>query len=345
MIKSISVLLSVVVAVGSSTPALAWGNNGHQTVGKIASLRIKPHTAHKIEQILKPGETLTSVSTWADNVKERMEESDPDPDTHAFLQDMVHNEKNREWHYNDLPLNCASYQTCHGFTLDNDIVHLIQATVQTLQGNPHPKYPLSKRNALRLLVHLVGDIHQPLHMGCGFIDENEPSGTITIVKDPAVIRRKGLAHDRGGNQLVINGGRRNLHSFWDFDLVRLLMLSTSQQSSEELGTFLNQTVTPASSWNTGGPVNSWGAQWATDSLRQSREHAYRSIRITRRRVVNVTRDGEPVMRDGQPETTVVYDITRAGDYDRLNREQVKLQLAKAGFRLAKILDVIYANQM
>jgi len=45
-------------------------------VGKIASLRIKPRTARKIAQILKPGETLASIATWADTVKERMGKTD-----------------------------------------------------------------------------------------------------------------------------------------------------------------------------------------------------------------------------------------------------------------------------
>jgi hypothetical protein len=344
MSKRIAASLAALLVFGSVSQAFAWGGDGHRTVGTIATLRIKPHTARKIDQILKAGESLASVSTWADSVKERMGETDPDPDTHAFLQDLVHNEKNREWHYDDLPLNCTSYQTCRGFTLENDVVHLINASVRTLRGNPHPNYPLSRRNALRLLVHLVGDIHQPLHMGCGFIDERGPNGTILIVKDPNVIRRKNLHHDRGGNQLIINNDRRNLHSFWDFDLVKALMLTTNRQTPDELGTFLYQSVRPQLSWNTGGRLNTWAAQWATDSLRQSREHAYRSVSITRKRIVPVLRDGEPVIRDGRPETQVVYDIIRPANYDRANREIVRQQLAKAGFRLAKILDAIFANQ-
>jgi len=337
-------LLATFLLFASCSHVAAWGGNGHQTVGKIASLHVRPHTARKIGQILKPGETLASVSTWADNVKDRMGETDPDPDTHAFLQDLVHNEKNREWHYDDLPLNCVSYERCRGFTLENDIVHLINAAVQTLQGTPHPNYPLSRRNALRLLVHLAGDIHQPLHMGCGFIDEDGPKRTILIEKDPNIIRRKNLKHDRGGNQLIIDRDRRNLHSFWDFDLVKLLMTATNNPTSERLGVFLKGTVRPQSSWNTQGPVNTWAMQWANDSLRQSRQHAYGSVRITRKRILNVERDGQPVMRDGRPETEVVYDISRPANYDRTNREVVRLQLAKAGFRLAKILDAIYANQ-
>lgn len=55
------------------------------------------------------------------------------------------------------------------------------------------------------------------------------------------------------------------------------------------------------------------------------------------------RKGEPVMRDGKPVTDIVYDITRPGNYEALNRELVRQQLAKAGFRLARLLDAIYSQ--
>ena len=304
-------------------------------------LRVKPRTARKIAEILKPGETLASISTWADTVKDRMGTTDPDPDTNAFLQDMIHNKQNSEWHYDNLPLNCRSYQTCTGFTVEHDVVNMINICVRTLQGHPDRKHPLSKRNALRLLVHFVGDMHQPLHVGTGFIDENGPDGTIVIQRDPQSIRRKRLDHDRGGNQLIIEGVRRRLHSFWDFDLVKSLMLATGKPTSDELGLFLQQTVSPKSSWSPRGRLNSWAAQWATDSLQQSREQTYRGVRISGKRVVPVTRDDQPVIEKGQPVTETVYDITRPANYETLNREVVRQQIAKGGFRLAKLLDAIF----
>jgi hypothetical protein len=53
------------------------------------------------------------------------------------------------------------------------------------------------------------------------------------------------------------------------------------------------------------------------------------------------RKGEPVMRDGKPLTEVVWDIARPSNYEALNRELVRVQLAKAGYRLARLLDAIY----
>jgi hypothetical protein len=345
MKRSISVLLSAIIFLGPAGSAFAWGDDGHQTVGKIASLRIKRRTAQKIAQLLRPGETLANIATWADTVKERMGKTDPaDPDTNAFLQDIAHNEKNREWHYDDLPLGCKNYQTCTGFTPDNDIVHMLNVCIRTLQGHPDPNHPLSQRNALRLLVHFLGDIHQPLHVGCGFIDVNGANGTILIVRDPLVIKQKNLPSDKGANDLIIDHDRKNLHSFWDFTLVTSLMEVVGQEiTSDTLGTFLKQNVRPKASWNPRGPVSTWAAQWATDSLYLSRDHTYKSVRIIGKRTIPVLSRGQPVVRDGQPVMQTVFDITRPSNYEALNRELVRQQLAKAGYRLARLLDAIYSS--
>lgn len=344
MKKPQCLLLMAIIFLAPVGSAFAWGDDGHQTVGKIASLRIKQRTAQKIAQILKPGETLANIATWADTVKERMGKTDPDADTNAFLQDLEHNEKNREWHYDDLPLNCKSYQTCAGFTNDHDIVTMMNVAIRTLQGHPDPNHPLSKRNALRLLVHFAGDIHQPLHVGCGFIDVNGPNGTILIVRDPVTITRKNLPHDKGGNDLVIDNDRKNLHSLWDFDLVVLLMGQIDLGiTSDTLGESLRQTVRPKAGWNSRGAVTTWAAQWATDSLHLSRDRTYKDVRIVGKRTIPVLSRGQPVLRDGQPLMQTVYDISRPGNYETATREVARQQLAKAGYRLAKLLDAIYSG--
>jgi len=343
MRRTLSLLLGAIVFTAPVSSSFAWGGDGHQTVGKIASLRIKPRTAQQLALILKPGDTLANISTWADTVKERMGKTDPDADTNAFLQDLEHNSRNREWHYVNLPLNCRSYQACHGFRLENDVVQMMGVAIRTLQGRPSAQYPLSKRNALRLLVHLVGDIHQPLHVGAGYLDHPGGNRPGAIVKDPAEARRRRLPNDRGGNDLVIDGNRQNLHGFWDYSLVTSLMDATDHKTSETLGAFLKQGVKPIGSWNSRGPVTTWPAQWATDSLHQSRKHTYNSLRMTGLRTIPVLSGGKPVLNDGQPVMQTVYDVSRAGNYETVSREIVRQQLAKAGFRLAKLLDAIYAK--
>lgn len=338
----LSLFLVVLLIVLPASSACAWGDDGHQTVGKIASLRVKKKTANQIALILKPGETLANISTWADTVKERMGKTDPDADTNAFLQDLAHNEKNREWHYDDLPLNCKSYHACAEFTNDHDIVNMMNVAIRTLQGKQDPSHPLSKRNALRLLVHFAGDIHQPLHVGCGFIDVNGPNAAILIVKDPATASMKKLPHDKGGNDLIIDKDRKNLHGFWDFTLVTNLLTQMGQDTSSEiLGEVLREKVKPQKSWNTNGKLTSWPAQWATDSLHLSRNHTYRGVRIVGKRTIPVLSKGEPVIKDGKPQMMTVFDISRPANYETLNREVARQQLAKAGYRLAKLLDAIY----
>ena len=342
MRRTLAIMIAALIFLSSTPPVLAWGDDGHETVGKIASLRIKPHTRQRLMEILKPGDTLANMSTWADDVKDRVGQHDSDPDTDAFLQDSAHNERNRDWHFVDLPLNCTSYQACTDFQLPNDIVQLINVCVRTLQGQPDSQFPLSKRNALRLLIHFIGDLHQPLHVGVGFIEPTGPN-TFRIARDPVLIRERNLVHDRGGNQLIIDNDRKNLHGFWDFELVKSLMTSTNQPDSERLGRFLKQNVTPQANWSTQGPIDSWAAKWATDSLLLSRAQTYRSVRIVRQRQMPVLRNGQPLIRDGQPVTTIVYDVTRPNNYQSVNRANVRVQLAKGGFRLAKLLDAIFAS--
>ena len=343
MKKSANMLVTLLVALTSTAPVFGWGDEGHQAVGKIASLRIKPQTTQCINQLLKPGETLAAIATWADRVKYHIGEHDPDPDTDAFLQDDIHNKDNPNWHFVDLPLGCTSYQTCNGFQPDNDIVHLIKICIRTLQGHPDANHPLSETNALRLLVHFIGDLHQPLHVGTGFIDPSGPNHSFRLATDPVLITQNHLASDRGGNQLIIDHDRKNLHSFWDFDLVKSLMNITHQETSEGLGSFLVQTVAVKPDWNTVGTIETWASQWATDSLRISRNNAYNSVRVLGRRTIVVLRNGQPLIRDGQQVTDTVYDITRANDYDAHNRKIVEEQLAKAGFHLAKLLVGIYGQ--
>jgi hypothetical protein len=50
------------------------------------------------------------------------------------------------------------------------------------------------------------------------------------------------------------------------------------------------------------------------------------------------------MKDGKQVTDIVYDITRPANYESLNRELVRQQLAKGGYRLARLLDEIFRTR-
>ena len=101
-----------------------------------------------------------------------------------------------------------------GFTRSDDVVQMYRHCVLVLKGTSNR---FSEVNALRLVGHLVGDIHQPLHIGCSFIDDSTTPPT--MVFDQATIVSKNLKKksDTGGNKIKLpNAG--SMHSFWDGSL-------------------------------------------------------------------------------------------------------------------------------
>ena len=87
-------------------------------------------------------------------------------------------------------------------------------------------------------------------------------------------------------------------------------------------------------WDGQGSIDTWAAQWATDSLNQSRTKAYNSIaNLKKRKLVKIVNQKRKV--------SFVYDVTRDPNYDQLNTPVVGEQLAKGGYRLAALLDAIF----
>src|SRR5947208_578119 len=112
--RSIAFLTCLMLLFPSS--GYSWGNKGHQTVGRIAQLFLQDDnpqtTLDKIQTILKPGESLASIATWADTVKRVHFGPDvvvSDKDTQAFRRDL-RNKNNRVWHFDDLPLDCCVFR-------------------------------------------------------------------------------------------------------------------------------------------------------------------------------------------------------------------------------------------
>jgi len=311
---------------GPATPAFGWGDKGHKTVGQIAQLHLaNTNTLTRIRQILRQNETLASIATWADKVKTesnfKPQATHPDPDTQAFFRNMA-NQNNRRWHFVNLALDCESYDDCRDFQKPTDIVKIINMCITKLRGGNVPQ--LTPRNALRMLVHLVGDIHQPLHVGVGFINVDGANDTILIETDPTKILANDFINDMGGNKLVIRGEESdNLHSFWDTDLVEELI---EDRTVAAFGRDLKDRIQQQPGWNAQGPLATWAAQWATDSLQTSRENAYNTVSIRREIVI---------------EDETKFLIRRGNNYKSNNRPVVERQLAKGGYRLAKMLQAIF----
>jgi S1/P1 Nuclease len=119
--------------------ALAWGQEGHSIVAEIAQQRLSGPAAQMVKKLLK-GRSLASIASWADD------ERDTHPDT-------------AEWHFVDIPLDVKTYDPARDCGKGDCI---IAELVRLLRDLPCTKDD-AQIEALKFAVHLVGDIHQPLH--------------------------------------------------------------------------------------------------------------------------------------------------------------------------------------
>ncbi len=124
-------------------PALAWGTQGHQVVANLAQAQLSAKARGGVERLLalEPGQTLASISTWADEHR--------NPTTAA-------------WHYINLPKDTCRYDAERDCPDGQCVVAAIDKQLKVLASEgPDDK----KLLALKYLVHLVADVHQPLHAG------------------------------------------------------------------------------------------------------------------------------------------------------------------------------------
>ena len=150
-----------------------WGQTGHRVVGEIANNHLTKKAKRNIEKLLK-GEGLATISTFADEIK-----SD-----NSFR-------KYSSWHYVNFKVG-ETYEISEK-NPKGDLVQGIKICQQIIldpKSNNEDKI-----FHLKLLVHLIGDLHQPLHTG--------------------------RAEDRGGNMIKVKWfrGKTNLHSVWDTKMI------------------------------------------------------------------------------------------------------------------------------
>ncbi len=168
--------LTLLLVLQTTTRAWAWGRLGHRVTARLAELHLTPKAKAEIKALLADGESLADCSTWADERRREMRKSAP-------------------WHYVDVPLDEPRYDP--RFSGDDSkkgfIVPKIAEFRATLRDSSKPVE--KRREALRFIVHLVGDLHMPMHVG-----DN---------------------HNRGGNDTQIRffDMGSNMHRLWDSDLI------------------------------------------------------------------------------------------------------------------------------
>jgi len=264
--------------------AHAWRADGHKTVATIAAELIKGTPAEARVAALLGDMPLPLASIWADCAKGIAPNKDytyptpgkyPEcapletPDRIAEMADYVRrNDKqcvigpdedscHKQMHYADVPVQRTEYRLGDTGTRPDDVVGALRAAILALQGKPLPGQPnfKSRREALIVLVHLVGDLHQPIHVGSLYLNAR---GKLV---DPDA---QGLDPDTytiGGNSFSITPppllGERNFHSYWD-----VVPDSLTPQQVDDAWLAQARTVLP----DTGDPAD-WPVRWAGESLR------------------------------------------------------------------------------
>lgn len=184
-ISILALLIFPIVSVPAENLPCAktdWGKTGHRATAEIASGYLTGKAKREIGQILD-GKSLALVSTFADEIKS-------DPRYKEFSP----------WHYANIPFG-ENYATAEK-NPEGDLVSAINTCIRKLKDPGTTEG--DKAFYLKLLVHFMGDLHQPLHFG--------------------------LESDRGGNDFHLKwfGERSNLHKVWDSDMIDFYKMSYTE---------------------------------------------------------------------------------------------------------------------
>jgi hypothetical protein len=216
-----------------STLFLSFGFIGHKSVGKIAEDSLTPKAKAAVKDLLG-NETLAGVSTWADEVR-----SQPEYKSTA------------SWHFLNLPLG-LSYEEFVQQVESMNNGNVYSALIKAEHDLMNPSISKEKKiEALKFVVHFVGDMHQPMHIS--------------------------RAEDKGGNtiQLNYNGKGTNLHSLWDSKLIE-----TQGFTLEQIATSKKPTTKQITKWQKGSQLS-----WAWESYQISSK-LYAEVDAMKSRSIN-----------------------------------------------------------
>lgn len=160
--------------------ASAWGVLGHRLVARLAERQLSPDAEAEVRRLLATAghASLADVANWADDVRKN------DPDL---------GRRSAPWHFVNLGDHGCSYVARRDCPDGDCVVEAIDTQARILADRT--RSDRERLQALKFVVHFVGDVHQPFHAG--------------------------HTRDRGGNRVQVNhrGRGTNLHSLWDRDLL------------------------------------------------------------------------------------------------------------------------------
>jgi hypothetical protein len=361
MLQRAVISLACCVALAGSS-AFAYGPKGHKTVGAVADLRIagKP-IATKIADLLD-GMTLAEAALLPDKIKvldfAKSGKGFSLPG-HKGIEDQLiafvsanrvgqkGNPSHHQFHFTDVPvLGDLKYESGTVGRSEFDIVNMIPFCIKVLKGQiPEGNArKITKSGAVILLAHLVGDIHQPLHVGAQYFDgKGMPANP-----DAAGVK---AFPDEGGNSIQLTLQRigthgqatssKPLHTYWDddtvdtaFDIINAEIAAGRPMSSSPINegdVYLRLASIEPEGWRPPAKVGpeQWSVLWANEILPISRE-AHNRLDYAHMFIF------EGKLAKG-------YALERADmmpAYHDFAGQVVRDELHKGGWRLAALLEAV-----
>ncbi len=280
--------LSLILCYLLALPSFGWWETGHRTVARVAAAYLRPATRTRVAQILGVRDTpeevanaMAAASIWPDETKEQT--------------------KTGEWHYIDLALQDSKKDIPKRCPENNCVTARIDLfTRQLAKRTPTG---VSDKDALRYLIHFVGDVSQPLHAAADA--------------------------DLGGNceHIQTFETAKNLHALWDGGIVKTMAPNDAALSDSLEGYIGRLSGGERKSWAKGDPE-----KWAWESHELAKEQIYGRLHIPLQPVVFPqscrTAPGEIANFRPYIDTLYINDM----------KPVVRDQLAKGGLRLARLLN-------
>lgn len=340
----IVIALNFLICLSYPTAAPAWDYKGHRVVGAIADHMLNANAKQQVAKILGfelriagPWPDCVKSVQRNDDATFQYKENPQHPEREIPCtmfrtpteQRRMENYAERNWwqceykpdgthqkgchntyHFEDIAIQRDAYDRDYRGTNNHDLVAAIGAAIAVLSGKPATK-PFTivdiadQKEALFMLAHFVGDLHQPLHVGSVYLDENgglvDPDAALAI--DPKT-------ETTGGNAILEQNA--NFHTDWDEIAEDLGEAATAELLAAA------KAVPPSL-----GSVEEWPAAWASDSVLVSRI-AFADANFA---------------RAPHHHWTVTFEDRDA--YIRSRDTIQRQQLAKAGARLAELLNAVW----
>ena len=335
---------AAVAALAAAAPASAWAWDypGHRIVGSIADAvlqRDHPQTYKKVRDLVDRrnaagraiGErSLDDVAVYPDCAKNEPAYCGRTPSLEE-IEYVLRNLGHKAFHFTNSPLQQATYLPGGAGTSETDVVQMLIHAMKRLKDGPAARMPrdvdLTAAEAVWLLAHLTGDIHQPLHVGQVYFDN-----TCKKRIDPNADKTVEVLPTFGGNFIHLDpaSGADNLHFYWDGAAVRTAMRAEGLADKEVEFAKRLANETPPAGWEPSGAPETWPAQWYADVMKLA-NWAY-----------HVEIKGEVGGKPAFPSASVTckWNATLPSGYPEEAAKRAREQLAKAGYRLAALLHAV-----